>query len=138
MPENDGGASETRSRQRLAVLELLEQHKITAAEASDILAALGEVPQREQRPYQTPPPPGDSGPNAPRSLRIRISDVRSGRVWTNVSVPLNMMGFGVNFVRRMKLGPQADHIAEAIQSGRRGPVLDVSSDNGERVEIVVE
>ena len=47
MPDNvPGDEAGDRDQDRLRVLELLEQQKITAAEASELLAALGESGDR--------------------------------------------------------------------------------------------
>ncbi|MBV9175253.1 MAG: hypothetical protein JOZ81_34795 [Chloroflexi bacterium] len=120
------GGSES---ERLRILELLEQQKITATEAADLLAAISE---RGQSSLQQ-----DRG----RWFRVRVTDQRSGRLRTNVSVPISMAGFGLGFARRLRNVPgleSVDDLFEAIRSGRRGVIFDVSSENGERVEILID
>ena len=79
----DDGAGD----ERLRVLQLLEEGKISAAEAADLLTAL----------RQPPPPAGRA-----RWFRVRVTDQRSGRTRTNVSVPIGMLGFGLGFARRLQ------------------------------------
>ena len=69
--------------ERRRILEMLEQGKITAAEADELLAAL-EVPPTQARV-------GPGGDRAPR-LHIRITDLRSGRVKTDVIIPTGAVG----------------------------------------------
>jgi hypothetical protein len=134
------GVSET---ERLRILELLEQQKITAAEASELLAAL-DAPTRDGRRRDRGrwladelAPPSDRA----RWIRVRVTDERSGRVRTNVTVPIGMVGFGLGFARRFRAVPGVgvvDEMFEAVRSGRRGTIFDVSSEGGERVEILID
>ncbi len=129
---------------RLRILQLLEQHKITASEASELLAALGS-PTREGRRRaergrwlaEELGPPSDRA----RWFRVRVTDQTTGRLRTNVSVPIGMVGFGLGFARRFRNIPgvnTVDEMFEAVRAGRRGTIFDVSSDGGERVEIVID
>ena len=131
---------------RLRILQLLEQHKITASEASELLAALGtSASTREGRRRgdrnrwlaEELGPPSDRA----RWFRVRVTDQATGRLRTNVSVPIGMVGFGLGFARRFRNIPgvtTVDEMYEAVRAGRRGTIFDVSSDNGERVEIVID
>ncbi len=130
--------------ERLRILELLQQQKITTAEAAELLRALGErgrdAPRRPDRSRwlaEELGPPMDRA----RWIRVRVTDERSGRVRTNVSVPIGMVGFGLGFARRFRGVPGVgvvDEMFEAVRSGRRGTIFDVSNEGGERVEIVID
>ncbi len=126
--------------ERLRILELLEQRKITAAEASELLGALdlaGRTAIRGERGRRADTLP----PERPRAFRVRVTDAASGRVRANVSVPVGVVGFGLDVARKLTRGrgsDQIDDIVEAVRSGRRGTVFDISGSDGERVEIVVE
>ena len=72
---------------------------------------------------------------------MRVTDQRSGRMRTNVSVPIGMVGFGLGFARRFRGVPgvgMVDDLFEAVRSGRRGTIFDVSNEGGERVEILID
>jgi hypothetical protein len=129
--------------ERLRILQLLEQRKITAAEAAELLRALGDPPRdarRRERSRWTAEvlaPPSDRA----RWFRVRVTDERTGRIRTNVSVPIGMVGFGLSFARRFRNVPgvtTVDDLFEAIRAGRRGTIFDVSNEGGERVEIVID
>jgi hypothetical protein len=129
--------------ERLRILELLEQRKITAAEASELLAALGsrgyDVRRRERNRWlaEELAPPSDRA----RWFRVRVTDLSSGRTRTNVSVPIGMVGFGLGFARRFRHLPGVEHVDdlfEAVRAGRRGTIFDVCNEGGERVEILID
>jgi hypothetical protein len=129
--------------ERLRILQLLEQGKITASEAAELLAALGgggrEGRRRERSRWlaEELAPPSDRA----RYFRVRVTDERTGRVRTNVSVPIGMIGFGLGFARRFRGVPgvgMVDEMFEAVRSGRRGTIFDVANEGGERVEILID
>ena len=128
--------------ERLRILQMLEDRKITAAEAAELLAAVGERTAERRRDrnrwlVEAMPPPTDRA----RWFRVRVTDERSGRVRTNVSVPIGMVGFGLGFARRFRNVPgvnMVDEMFEAVRSGRRGTIFDVSNEGGERVEILID
>ena len=143
------GGSDDHSRQgesdRLRILELLERHKITAAEAGDLLAALGERDRgrdgrrRERNRWlaEELAPASDRA----RWFRVRVTDLSTGRMRTNVSVPIGMVGFGLGFARRFRNIPGVAHVDdlfEAVREGRRGVIFDVANEGGERVEIFID
>lgn len=114
---------------RLRILQLLEQRKITAAEAAELLNALSEGGSSRSRT------------NRVRYFRVRVTDQRTGRLRTNVSVPIGMAGFGLGFARRFRNVPgveAVDDLFDAVRSGRRGVIFDVSNEGGERVEISID
>jgi hypothetical protein len=139
------GASPEADSERLRILELLEQQKITAAEAADLLAALGEHDRgrdgrrRERNRWlaEELAPASDRA----RWFRVRVTDLSTGRMRTNVSVPIGMVGFGLGFARRFRNIPGVAHVDdlfEAVREGRRGVIFDVANDGGERVEIFID
>jgi hypothetical protein len=135
IPTDEAGDAE-----RLRILQLLEQQKITAAEAAELLAALGgEGRRRERRRWlaEELAPPSDRA----RWFRVRVTDQRTGHTRTNVSVPIGMVGFGLGFARRFRNIPgvgAVDDLFEAVRAGRRGTIFDVSNEGGERVEILID
>jgi hypothetical protein len=135
-PEEDSDEGD-----RLRILQLLEQQKITAAEAAELLAALGgrDARKRDRNRWLVDDlaPPADRA----RYFRVRVTDQRSGRLRTNVSVPIGMIGFGLGFARRFRHIPgveTVDDLFDAVRAGRRGTIFDVANDSGERVEIFID
>jgi hypothetical protein len=135
--------TEAGDAERLRILQLLEQQKITAAEAADLLAALGERAGDGRRRDRQRWLAEELGPPSDRArwFRVRVTDQRTGRMRTNVSVPIGMVGFGLGFARRFRNIPgvgAVDDLFEAVRTGRRGTIFDVSSEGGERVEILID
>ena len=138
--------------ERLRILQLLEQKRITAAEAADLLAALDDrgrdIDRRVERGRWVRQERGrwireEIGPPPSRArwFRVRVTDQRTGRVRSNVSVPIGMVGFGLGFARRFRRMPGVEHVDdlfEALRSGRRGVIFDVANENAERVEIFID
>src|SRR5919204_4923860 len=138
---SDVSGEDAGDNERLRILELLEQHKITASEAAELLAALGtrgrDGRRRGERNRWLA---GELGPPTDRArwFRVRVTDQRTGRVRSNVSVPIGMVGFGLGFARRFRRIPGVEHVDdlfEAVRSGRRGVIFDVANEDAERVEI---
>ncbi|HEY0581506.1 MAG TPA: hypothetical protein VGE94_04940 [Chloroflexota bacterium] len=142
MASESGSVDGAGDAERLRILELLEQQKITAAEASDLLAALGERGRDSRRGRQRWLAE-DLGPAADRArwFRVRVTNQQTGHVRTNVSVPIGMIGFGLGFARRFRNIPgvgNVDDLFEAVREGRRGTIFDVANETGERVEIFID
>jgi hypothetical protein len=142
MPPEQSG-DDAADSERLRILQLLEQQKITAVEAAELLAAMGERVRDGRRRdrgrwlAEELAPPSDRA----RWFRVRVTDERTGRVRTNVSVPIGMVGFGLGFARRFRNVPGVsvvDEMFEAVRSGRRGTIFDVTNEGGERVEILID
>jgi len=138
VPNEDAGDAD-----RLRILELLEQQKITAVEAAELLSALGERGRDARRRERSRWLAEDLAPAADRArwFRVRVTDQRSGQLRTNVSVPIGMVGFGLGFARRFRNIPGVGHVDDlfdAVRNGRRGTIFDVSNEGGERVEIFID
>ena len=121
--------------ERVRVLEMVQEGRITPEEAIDLLDALDAGARQEQTPQ---------GRRMARDLHwlaIRVTDLQSGRLKTNLNIPIDVVRYGLSFARRWIPMPahQIDELATAIQRGRRGTVFDVTDENDQqRVEIVVE
>jgi hypothetical protein len=138
--------------ERLRILQMLEERRITATEAAELLAALdsggSDIRRRVERGRWLRDERGrwyreDMGPPAtrPRWFRVRVTDQRTGQVRSNVSVPIGMVGFGLGFARRFRKMPGVEHVDDlydAVQAGRRGMIFDVANEDSERVEIFID
>lgn len=123
------------TEERLQILKMIEQGKITAAEGAELLRALDQ----STKSAQTEPLKGSS---PARWFRVRVTDTNSGRNKVNVNIPMGLVNVGIKMGARFlpNIEDERYHeIMEAIRSGRQGKIIDVSDDNGgERVEIFVE
>ena len=123
------------SEERMKILKMIEEGKLSAEEGTKLLAALSD------KRMPTPPrPPGMSG--GPRWLRIRVTDIRSGRSKASVQIPLALvdagMKIGAHFAPEVQ-GVDMSNVMEAVRSGMTGKIIDVTDEeDGEHVEIYVE
>jgi len=131
------------AEERLKILNLLQEGKITPAEAARLLEALET---------STSPRPSPRGPMAPlpangpigggRWLRVRVTDTNTNKTRVNVRLPLNLVGSGIRL--GMKFAPEIEGLdpnalMEWIQSGEMGQVVDVYDEqDGEHVEVFIE
>lgn len=123
------------SEERMKILKMIEEGKLSAEEGTKLLSAISE-----KRPPVPPRAPGT--PGTPRWLRIRVTDVRSGRSKASVQIPLALvdagMKIGAHFAPEVQ-GVDMSNVMEAVRSGMVGKIIDVTDEeDGEHVEIYVE
>jgi hypothetical protein len=126
----------TTAEERLKILKMIEDGKISAEEGAKLLSALSEG----RRGAGLPTPPRPSG--GPRWLRIRVTDVTTGRSKASVQIPLDLVDaglkIGAHFAPEVE-GVDMNNVMQAIRSGMTGKIIDVMDDeDGEHVEIYVE
>jgi hypothetical protein len=118
------------TEERLRILKMVEDGKISADEAAKLLAALGEG-RAAGKPA-----------SAARWLRIRVTDTRSGRSKASVQIPIALvdagMKIGAHFAPEVQ-GVDMSNVMDAVHSGVLGKIIDVVDEqDGEHVEIYVE
>lgn len=132
----------TSVEERMKILKMIEDGKISAEEGAKLLSALRDA--RRGSGFPTPPrPPGVPGASGPaRWLRIRVTDMASGRSKASVQIPLALLDaglkIGAHFAPEVE-GVDMSNVMEAVRSGVTGKIIDVTDDQqGEHVEIYVE
>ena len=122
------------SEERLRVLQMLEDGKISAEEATALLRALG----KGQATGRAGPTIGTEN----RYLRIRVTDLASGTGKVNVTIPLGLVSAGLKIAERFAPdfeGVDMQELEQAIVSGAQGKIIEVlDTQDDERVEIYVE
>ena len=127
----------TSVEERMKILKMIEEGKISAEEGTKLLAALSEG-----RRGSSPPPFPSSRPGAPRTLRVRVTDMVTGRSKASVQIPLALvdagMKIGAHFAPEVE-GVDMTNVMDALRSGVTGKIIDVVDDeDGEHVEIYIE
>ncbi len=124
--------------ERVKVLKMIQDGKVTAAEGTRLLAALDKSRQRGGRSSRSAAPPmeGDG-----HWIRLRVSDTRSGKTRVNMQLPLGLVKMGLQIGARFV--PEIENlevgqIQDALNAGARGKILEVMDDDGDLVEIFVE
>ena len=125
------------SEERMKILKMIEEGKISADEGSKLLSALSD----SRKGLPTPPRQPGLGGTA-RWLRIRVTDTRTGRSKASVQIPLALvdagMKIGAHFAPEVE-GVDMTNVMEALRMGVTGKIIDVVDDeDGEHVEIYVE
>jgi len=126
----------TTSEERMKILKMIEEGKISAEEGTKLLSALTEG----RRGVNTSGGMRNAG--SARWLRIRVTDVASGRSKAMVQIPLGLidagMKIGAHFAPEVE-GVDMTNVMEALRAGMTGKIIDVVDDeDGEHVEIYVE
>ena len=120
--------------ERMKILKMIEEGKLSAEEGTKLLAALNV-----KRPTSIRP----SGmPGGAKWLRIRVTDTRTGRSKASVQIPIALVDAGLKIGAHF--APEVDgvdmsNVMEALRSGVTGKIIDVTDEeDGEHVEIYVE
>ena len=128
------------SEERMRVLRMIAEGKISAEEGARLLKALEKSSKKPgRRPSPGPSPAADE--NGGRWMRLRVSDTGSGRTKVNMTLPLGLVSMGLQVGARFV--PEVNNldvqqVRDALRSGVPGKILEVMDDDGELVEIFVE
>ena len=134
------------SEERMKILKMVQDGKITADQAAELLKAL----ESRSAPAGQPGAPGQGAGQATgqsnsqrgRWFRVRITDTDTGKTRVNVRMPLSVVTAGMKM--GMRFSPEVEgmdiaQLAELIQSGETGQIVDVfDEEDGEHVEVFVE
>jgi hypothetical protein len=138
--------------ERMRILRMVEEGTINASEALTLLSALGrstqvnvaKAPEAEAVVELTAPaqPAAPRANGSPRFLRVRVSDLKSGKQKVVVNLPIQLvdwgMRFAANFTDELK-DMQGEKLSELLAAGGEGKIIDVMDDeDGEHVEIYID
>jgi len=120
--------------ERMRILKMVEEGKLNPDEGVRLLAALRES-RKDPRPAAPPSRAMGKG-----WLRVRVTDVASGRVKVNVNLPLGLVDAGMNIATQFAPNINFSEIADAVRSGSlEGKIVDVfDEEDGEHIEVFVD
>ncbi len=123
------------SEERMKILKMINDGKITAEEGSKLLGALTQSSQKPKKASKH----SLSG----QWLRVRVTDMSSGKTKVNVNVPMKLVDAGLNiaaqFAPGMEDGQMMDAVKEALTENIQGKIIDViDEEDQEHVEIFIE
>ena len=138
------------SDERLKILAMVEERKISAAEASRLLESLAQERQPEPPVASVPAVPAlpeiPAVPVKPAGgqhwFRVRVTDASTGKPKVTVNLPLSLMSWGMKVGARF--APEVEGIdfgeLEALlKAGVEGKLIDVvDEEDGEHVEIFID
>jgi SHOCT-like domain len=123
------------TEERMQILKMVSEKKITAEEGAKLLSAL-----ESDKKAATAVVVG--GPSSPRWFRVRVTDLETGKPKVNVNLPMSLVNVGMKMGARFAPeieGIDLSEIFEQIREGAQGKMIDVEdAEDGERVEIYVE
>jgi hypothetical protein len=120
------------SEERLKILKMVEESRISPEEAARLLAAVSKAERRRASTTTT----------EARWLRVRVTDMDSGKMAVNVNLPVSLVNVGLRmgarFVPEME-GVSMNELEDAIRRGVTGKIIDiVDEQERQRVEVYVE
>lgn len=132
--------------ERMTILRLIEQGKISAEEGARLIAAMRSGATGASA--ETGGGAGTARNGSPKWLHVRVTDGATGRHKVDLALPFSLVDWAVRVSTRIAPsfvpdidvdGVDISEVMEAIRSGQRGRIVDVyDDDDGERIEIVVE
>ncbi len=127
------------SEERMKILQMIQEGKISAEEGSKLLGALSSSARRKASR-----PPGITGrARGAQWLRVRVTDLGSGKSKVNVNLPLSLVEAGLNiaghFAEDIDMDDIMGAIYEALEENLTGKIIDVvDREDGEHVEIFID
>jgi hypothetical protein len=120
------------SDERLKILKMVEEGKISPEEAACLLSALTKAERKRAA----------ASPGEGRWLRVRVTDMDSGKTAVNVNLPVSLVNVGLRmgarFVPEME-GVSMTELDDAIRKGLTGKIIDIlDEEERQRVEVYVE
>jgi hypothetical protein len=128
----------TTAEERLKILKMIQEGKITADEGAKLMKALTASGQKPR------PQPRARTAGAARWLRVRVTDMASGKSKVNVNLPLKLVDAGLNIAAQfapedIEVAGLMDAVNEAIEDNLIGKIVDVvDGEDGEHIEVFIE
>jgi hypothetical protein len=121
------------AEERLKILKMIDEGKISAEEGAKLLVALGDSRKTQERSQVR------STGSAARWLRVRVTDTITGKTKATVNLPMRLVDAGLNIASQYAPDVAFDELIEAINAGAEGKIIDViDEEDGEHVEIFIE
>ncbi len=121
------------TEERMRILRMIQEGKITAEEGSKLLAALRES-RKDPRLVVT------AGRAGKGMLRVRVTDMVTGKTKVSVNLPLGLVDAGMSIASQYAPDVNFAQIADAIRSGQmEGKIVDVvDEEDGEHIEVFID
>ena len=129
----------TTAEERLKILKMIQEGTISAEEGAKLLKALTSSSQKA-RPQRTT----SVQMSGARWLRVRVTDMSSGKSKVNVNLPLKLVDAGINIAAQftpeeVDLDGIMTAVNEAISDNLMGKIVDVvDGEDGEHIEVFIE
>ncbi|MEI7770623.1 MAG: hypothetical protein WCI67_11565 [Chloroflexales bacterium] len=115
--------------ERNRILKMIEAGQVSADEAAQLLDAISPAPRPVDR-------------QRTRLVRVRVTNLHTGRQTANVTIPVSLMNVGLRLGARLApqlSGSALEELIRSIEGGASGRLLEWQDlEEGERVELIVE
>ncbi len=123
------------SEERMKILKMISDGKINAEEGSQLLSALSQRSDKSRKTAKRS--------LAGQMLRVRVTDMSTGKAKVNVNVPMRLVDAGINiaaqFIPEMENAQMLEAVKEALSENMSGKIVDViDEEDQEHVEIFIE
>lgn len=128
----------TTAEERLKILKMIQDGLITAEEGAKLLKALTSSSQK------VGPRRARVHLGGARWLRVRVTDMSTGKAKVNVNLPLKLVDAGINIAAQfvpedVELDGIMSAVNEAIGDNMVGKIVDViDGEDGEHIEVFIE
>ena len=122
------------AEERMRILRMIQEGKITAEEGAKLLAALRES-RKDPRQGGVTVSRGGKG-----MLRVRVTDMITGKAKVSVNLPMGLVDAGMSIASQYAPDVNFTQIADAIRSGEiEGKIVDViDEEDGEHIEVFID
>lgn len=130
------------SEERMRVLRMVQEGKITAQQGVQLLDALDAGQRRPGKGVAPAVPIPPAVPGSGRWFRVMVTDTNTGKTRVNVRLPVSLVSAGMKMGARFSPqveGLDAEQLMGFLNSGAVGKIVDVfDEDDGEHVEVFIE
>lgn len=141
--------------ERLAILKMIENGKITAAEGAELLKAIGQGADKPESfgiksppdlpNIPTPPDPPLPPHSEARWLRVTVTDPKTGQQRVKLNIPIGLVNTGLRMGARFvpnlnqtEYKEIMEKMEELSRSRQSGQVVNTVTDSGEHVSVYIE
>jgi hypothetical protein len=123
------------SEERMKILKMISDGKISAQEGSQLISALSQRSEKANKVAKRS--------LSSQMLRVRVTDMSTGKTKVNVNVPMKLVDAGLNiaaqFTPEMENAQMMEAVKEALSENLTGKIVDViDEEDREHVEIFIE
>lgn len=129
------------TEERLKILQMIQEGKISAEDGAKLLSALTNSAARNKP--RRPGPGMQTRRGTAKWLRVRVTDMRTGKSKVNVNLPLSLLEAGMSiaghFADDINIDDIMTAISDAVDENMTGKIIDVvDGEDGEHVEIFID
>ncbi len=121
------------TEERMRILKMIQEGKITAEEGAKLLSALRESRKDARVAVST-------SRTTRGMLRVKVTDMVTGKAKVSVNLPLGLVDAGMSIASQYAPDVNFTQIAEAVRSGQmEGKIVDVvDEEDGEHIEVFID